>query len=120
MNEDEENEFVITWTRKQYMRGECTHRQYYGQFLDRETSRRVLLLGDPAYLAEQMAKDEHFNGISLDLWDLLASIPWPRRFVYAFREAGESISLMSGVCLLKEQARQLAEAYSVCDERSEQ
>lgn len=117
MNEDEENEFVITWTRKQYMRGECTHRQYYGQFVDRETARRVLIIASPAELAQEMAQDEHLNGIPLREWDWLVSRPWPSRFKRAFENAGTFFSLADGVCLLKEQARQLAEAYSVCGDK---
>ena len=108
--------FEIKYTRAAYMAGECTFEQYYGQFVDRETRRRVLFIATPQELAEKIAEDKHLNNISLRKWDALVEIPWPRRFADGFKAAGTWMSLSDGVCILKETARQMAAEYMAAKE----
>lgn len=94
------------FTRKQYMNKECTHREYYGQFVTAGTieyvrrgigEKKIMESSDPVF----------FNDIRLYKWDRLVSqVPGSRKF----KEAGDVYTLAGGVCLLKEAARQFRES----------
>ena len=58
----------MTFTRKQYMDGECTHDQYYDQFVTQELKNTVLRSIPEKQIV--MSKDESFNDIPLRSWDL--------------------------------------------------
>lgn len=91
-------------TRKQYMAKECTHREYYGQFVTKETIARVVRhIGKDRLLK---SADEHLNDIPLELWDMLPL--FSSQFKW-FEEAGDWVSLSSQVCVNKEAARQFIE-----------
>ena len=92
------------FTRKQYINKECTHEQYYGQFVTDGTKARVL--SGIGLDALKKSNDPHFNDIPLHEWDgLVANCPGSA----AFSKAGDYYTLAGGICLLKEAARQVLE-----------
>jgi len=101
-----ENKAIIT--RSQYMANEFTHEEYYGQFVDESMVQVVdIFLGDRI----RFSLDNHFNDISLDIWDkLIYSIP--EQVVNKIYEANEFdhvevglISILDRICVLKAAAR---------------
>jgi hypothetical protein len=82
------------------------HRQYYSQYVD--TAVLMLIEKQFELLLLQSSKDEHFNDIPLRRWDVL--VPYIK---HSTRQKlitnGDSITLGTGVCILKEAARQLVE-----------
>lgn len=99
-------------TRKQYMAGECTHREYYGQFVTDEIKQAVLRMFSKKELVQAFKGDEHFNNLPLRQWDNILD---PRSYnlglAKALKEAGNigGISLSDCVCTCKEAARQIVE-----------
>lgn len=100
----------MMFTRKDYMDGRCDHRTYYAQFVTpavfhmverRFTAERLVRCSDQAY----------FNTIPLTLWDMM--VPVLERMVdrRRMKELGEGWSLGTGVCILKEAARQVVENH---------
>lgn len=95
-------------TRKQYLDGECTHEEYYGQFVTREIRQLVSRTFTVPRLVA--SPDPHFNDITLRRWDALAgSLGKPTEA--ALRDRGDWLSLAGAVCILKEAARQVVEAH---------
>jgi hypothetical protein len=99
---------TLKYTRKQYMAGEVSHGDYYGQFV---TTSVLGLLPTPRVLD---SKDEHFNDIPLKTWDHLAGCLSPGVIAKVAESnatvtAGgvRSISLSDKVCVLKAAARQV-------------
>jgi hypothetical protein len=92
-------------TRKQYLDGDCTHQQYYAQFVNAHITRMVSDNFSPEILKAAYAKDEHFNSIPLHEWDMLASWITPNMKPY-----GDYLTLAGQVCIAKEAARQIATA----------
>lgn len=92
----------MTYTREQYMNNECTHRQYYAQFVTDKTKERVkIALGDKL----NTTKDPAMNDIPLQIWDTML-------LVYnadVMDAANDYLTLGGKVCILKEAARQLKE-----------
>ena len=94
----------VMFTRKQYMNKECTHRQYYGQFVNAGTKARVL--SGIGLDKLQNSTNPDFNDIPLEYWDkLVHSCPGSADF----SKAGDYYTLAGGICLLKEAARQVLE-----------
>lgn len=92
----------IRYTRKQYMNGECTFREYYSQFVNEAVKSQVLLtIGKEALLK---SKDGHLNDIPLKKWDRIRPHTLNR-----LHEAGDSPTLAGAVCIVKEAARQIIE-----------
>lgn len=89
-------------TRKEYMAGACTHREYYAQFVN---------AGTVAYIARAIGADRikssthpHFSDIPLATWDRLTpNAPGSGNF----KKAGDYYTLAGGVCMLKEAAEQI-------------
>lgn len=92
------------FTRKQYMNNEVTHAAYYGQFVDESIKAIVLRYIGTNKLLD--SSDEHMNDIPLPEWDS-ATHAVPSRTKQAMIAAGDQWSMGSGVCLLKQAARQL-------------
>lgn len=95
-------------TRKQYMAKECTHREYYGQFVT-PTIKAMVLHG---FTREELAasKDQNLNDLPLERWDRLAGGNSSTLCALRLKEVGDLPSLGSAVCILKEAARQIIEA----------
>ena len=90
------------FTRKQYMNKECTHREFYGQFVSPEMIGRVgRIIGRERI---KNSKCEHFNDIPLIEWDRLG--------MYNIEGC---LSLGNGVCVHKEAARQIVEQIQECE-----
>lgn len=84
-------------TRKMLLNSECSHSEYYSQFINSEIIGMVeKFIGVDLILKSE---DPYFNDISLGKWDRLAS------YVHAdFKSYGDSRSLSGCVCILKEAA----------------
>ena len=96
-------------TRKQYMNKECTHDEYYSQFVNSNVIDAVnLCIGNDKILS---SKCEHFNDIPLKNWDdmnLTIRALCGRSIANANGTGG--ISLSDTVCVAKAAARQIKEA----------
>jgi hypothetical protein len=100
----------IMFTRKQYMDGEVSHNDYYGQFV----TDGVIQLFDWA-LRDRIKKsiDPHFNDIPLRQWDQLAAC-LPKSVISVVCDAntsthsgGRAYSLSDCVCVLKAAAKKV-------------
>lgn len=95
---------MATFTRHQYLTNQCTHRQYYAQFVTPSCKAKVKsAIGMDLLLA---STDPHFNDIPLGEWDRLAPGIMPADTLCA---AGDWASLGGQICTLKEAACQLIE-----------
>lgn len=90
------------FTRSQYMNRQCSHRQYYSQFVGENTKRTV-----KAAFGDRLEKstDEHFNDIGLSAWDIL-----PQAYdISLVKKYNYNLTLSDRVCIMKEAARQVLE-----------
>ncbi len=101
------------YTRKDYMTKKCTHREYYGQFVNQEVKDYIAwVIGKDRIVS---STDKHFNNIPLARWDLLVLIKdiidrdllrkaqdWKDPKTYPW-------SLCTQVCVAKEAAQQIKE-----------
>ncbi len=87
--------------------GAKLHRAYYGQFVTDAIRALVKISIGTDKIVN--SRDLHFNDVSLHTWDAL--VPrLPGTVVAALKEAGDYLSLGTGVCILKEAAEQIREA----------
>ena len=96
------------FTRKQRLNNECTHREYYAQFVSGATIRRV-----ETHIGREKiinSTDPHFNDIPLVLWDRLCSGLVPHDLGSKMRATGDYPTLSGLVCIAKEAARQIKES----------
>lgn len=90
-------------TRQQYLNNECTHREYYAQFVTPEYIQYVVSrIGAKELMG---ATDENLNSISLKKWDMLGAPICKQKLI----EAGDGLTLAGKVCMAKEAARQFIE-----------
>lgn len=86
------------------------HRKYYSQFVNKE----VLTAVEYTFGAEELilayAKDAHLNDIPVRKWDNLTAAYANLVDSDLLKRAGEVWSVSTGVCILKEAARQIAES----------
>jgi hypothetical protein len=100
----------VKFTRADYLAGKCTHRQYYGQFVNPEILGRVKnWIGLNAIKTALAANDEHLNTIGLAKWDSFVTSKQLFNVSAKMKEAGDFLTLAGGVCIAKEAAKQLAE-----------
>ena len=96
-------------TRQNYLNGECSHREYYAQFVSEGVKNRVSqAIGDARIKA---SRDPHFNDIPLGEWDMVIGV-FPANIANAMREAGDYPTLSGAVCIAKEAARQIKESLA--------
>ena len=95
-------------TRHQYLKGECTHKEYYSQFVSEYMKQIVLSDIGKNKLIKAFNDDKNLNNISLNVWDSLAFYTCKNNYDLniKLREAGDSYSKAGGVCIMKEAARQ--------------
>lgn len=90
--------------------GMIIHRKYYSQFVNEQ----ILTAIEYTFGAEELilayAKDAHLNGIPVRKWDNLTAAYANLVNAELLKKAGENWSVSTGVCILKEAARQIAEA----------
>ena len=94
-------------TRKQYMAGEATFREYYGQFVTGAVRSAVKGRFGKALVTSE---DPHFNDIPLSQWDSLACILGPNLIGPMRAATGQHPSAAELVCAVKEAAQQIREA----------
>jgi hypothetical protein len=84
------------------------HRAYYAQYVDEDVKARVLRhIGLDALLR---SRDEHLNDIPLKCWDTFVEMRMiPKSVADKLRENGDYLTLATGVCVMKEAARQIIE-----------
>lgn len=94
------------FSRQQYMNKECSHEQYFRQFV---TPFVKALVQDAIGLeAINASTDKHLNDIPLQRWDRLH--PGISEITKALRKhAGECNSISTSVCIAKQAARMLQE-----------
>jgi hypothetical protein len=98
------------FTRTQYIHGECSHRTYYAQFVNKA----VMGVVERRFTTERLVRcsdQEYFNTIPLHQWDQLTPAVQAFTDRQMLRDAVEGWSLSTGVCIAKEAGRQLVEAY---------
>lgn len=100
----------MEYTREQYLAGECSHEEYYAQFVTNaviETVRRHI--GEDKIAA---STDEHFNDIPLRQWDMLAiHHTMNMKKFRALQTYG--FTLCDAVCIAKQAARMIKEDNNV-------
>lgn len=91
-------------TRQEYMSGQATHAQYYGQFVTDDVTRFVVSqIGEKALRA---STDPHMNDIQLAYWDLLHPVLRSMCGAHLAKTGGTAgYSLSDSVCIAKQAAR---------------
>lgn len=93
------------YLRKAYLNNQCTHEQYYSQFVTGFVKQYIQNIFGTQVLLDAYQADKNFNTIPLPKWELLARM---FSFTYAMKEVGDYETLAGKVCVLKEVARQIA------------
>jgi hypothetical protein len=92
------------FTREQYLDKECTHREYYSQFVNPDILHNVkLFIGEDRI---KNSKDKHLNDISLVEWD---NLPAPFNSGAMMRDRGDYLTPAGKVCIYKTAAKMLVE-----------
>lgn len=93
-------------TRKDYMDGKVTHREYYASIC----KSAGLAFGDESRIVKRCrnSKDPHYNDIPLSEWDMMAMFS-KRSLSSAFKMHDDFYSDAGGVCACKEAVRQAVE-----------
>ena len=95
-------------TRQEYMNNEATHREDYGQFVSKTTKGALIeRFGLKKIVKHIKTGDDigHKDRIQLQAWDNT-----PLYMGASLEDAGDFLTAAGKVCILKEAARQLAEA----------
>jgi hypothetical protein len=92
---------INKFSRDDYIRGNCNHSEYYGQFVTEAVTRTVLARFGLYSLSEAYKNDKSFNDISLVKWDRLPNL------VLEIKNDVRVSCLASTVCVYKEAARRL-------------
>lgn len=93
-------------TRQQRLNNECTHEEYYSQFIT-----DGLIQAIKKYIGTQTIKnaiasgDNHLNTIPLQSWDTF--INYNRSIVPLMKQCGDFLTMAASVCIAKTAARQL-------------
>jgi len=91
-------------TRKEYLNGECTHREFWAQFVDKRVKAHVAnYIGRDAIIS---STDPHLNDIPIAKWDHVGRL---LLLPITFESVGDYCTLSSLVCIAKEAARQIKE-----------
>ena len=100
----------MQYTRKDYMQGKCTHREYYGQFVNVPVKNVVSdCIGENIILH---STDPHLNDIPLKRWDNLNDVIRSMCGSSLAKANGTGgVSLSDTVCVAKEAAKQIQESH---------
>jgi hypothetical protein len=90
------------------MSNQCTHAEYYRQFITPKIEARVLMVITPARLLA--SRDPYFNDIPLAKWDAVWFGGCPADLGAAMRAAGDFPTMAGLVCVAKQAARQWMES----------
>lgn len=89
-------------TRQNYLNGECTHREYYAQFVTASIKNYVESRFGIERLKNALLEDKYLNSIKLNEWDML-------HISVDMSDYGDRLTPAGKVCILKEAATQLCE-----------
>ena len=93
-------------THHQYLHEDISHRDYYAQFVTQDVKDLVThWITMPVLLASD---DPNLNDIPLRKWDAVASA-LPLSVWQMLHEAGDELSLRTGLLIVKEAAQQIIE-----------
>lgn len=95
-----------TYTRQQYLNKECTHAEYYNQFVNATIISRVKQYIGEDRIKEAIKTDENLNNIPLAKWDIVANNLYD--VSAKMKAAGDYLTLAGGVCIAKAAARIIA------------
>lgn len=95
----------IKFTRKQYMSGECTHKEYYSQMVTETIKRNVAMYFGVTKLKKHFKANDMFHAdhIGIKEWDRISGFYVSNT---PFYDLGDAPSLAGRNCVLKEAARQ--------------
>ena len=105
------------FTRKQYLDKQCTHREFWAQFVTE--GMRQMVLRNITLERLQRSQNEYFNDVTrLQDWDLMKDVTFRMLDMKKWRElqypeytglTSVGWSYSDNICILKEAARQLIE-----------
>lgn len=98
----------MSFTRQDYLAGNCTHDQYYDQYVNLHV--KHLVIGCIGRLAIVHSTGHYFNDIPLREWDSLHSLIIGAVGNKKLKELGENNSKSAAVCIAKAAARQIRAA----------
>ena len=98
----------MSFTRQDYLDGNCTHEQYYNQFVNLHV--KHLVTGCIGRLAIVQSTDPDFNDIHLSDWDAMGSLIVGAVGRKKFHDLGDQPTLAGVVCIAKAAARQIRAA----------
>lgn len=90
------------FTRHQFTNNECTHSEYYSQFITDDIKRLVIGLIGIKQITESI--EPNFNDISLQKWDLLYEAMYFTIDIKKIRNCNDYFSLGFSTCIAKEAA----------------
>lgn len=115
MNKQINEEGCKMFTRSDYMRGNCTHAQFYEQMVTDEIKNNAKTFVGMGYILG--SKCEHFNDVPMNVWDS-AGICAGYAIDAKIKETGDNPSLAGRVCVLKAAARIIKREYAELEARS--
>jgi hypothetical protein len=99
------------FTRAQYLAGECSHQEYYGQFVNQWILTCVKGKYGVNRLIEAEKLDINFNTIPLYSWDQLNIMSAVDQELWAAANGSRYYSLSDNLCIQKQAARMIVEKY---------
>ena len=94
------------FTAEDYIARKCTHREYFGQYVNENVRGGVLAVMGETRLMSAWREETTFNTIPLYKWDALGIA---FNFLKPMRERHDMPTLENKVCILKEAALQIVE-----------
>lgn len=92
------------YTREEYIKGVCTHQEYYAQLVDSSTKGLIM---STFSLSELRSAGKNFSGIPLKHWVRMANCFDEVIINRKMKPLGDYPTQAGKVCILKEAARQL-------------
>lgn len=102
-------ETITKFTRAQYLNKECTHEQYYNQFVTPAIKSLVKNLFGIDQLKAAYETNPNLNSIPLGKWDAMQQYIGRGSYILniPMKEVGDFLTLAGIVCIAKAAARQL-------------
>lgn len=99
-------------TRQQYLKNECTHSEYYGDFINPAVISIVNSWFTKSELTTALNVGKHLNSIPLHVWDSIGRTlcNMPLGLFAMCKEKGDTLTQSGLVCIAKEAARQIVNA----------
>lgn len=93
------------FTRQQRLNNECTHEEYYSQFVNDTIKARVLQYISENKIKKAFESDKCLNSIPLSVWDSIALNLFD--VSNKMKLVGDYLTLAGGVCIAKQAARMI-------------